>query len=59
MAQFAAVAVLAFQDQVADDDAAADAGAERVEHHAVGPTAGAGPVLAQRRRVGVVLEGGR
>src|SRR5262249_53845876 len=54
-----AVTVLALDDQVADDDATADTGAEREQHHAVGVLAGAEPELAVGRRVGIVLEGRR
>ena len=46
-------------DEVADDDAAADAGAEREQDHAVGALARSGPVLPVGGGVGVVLKGGR
>jgi hypothetical protein len=59
MTQFGAVAVLAFHHQVADDNAAADAGAECEQDQAVDAAARSGPVFADGRRVGVVLEGGR
>ena len=53
---FAAATVFAFDERVADDDAAADAGAEREQHEAVVLLAGAGPELAVGGRVGVVGE---
>src|SRR5262249_4786880 len=59
MADFRAVAVFALQDGVVDDDAAADAGAEREHDHAASAAAGARPVLSVGRRVRVVLKGGR
>ena len=59
VARFAAVAVLAFEDHVVDDDAAADAGAEGEQHHAVRVAARADPELAVGGGVGVVLERGR
>ena len=54
MATLAAAAVFAFDQRVADDDAAADAGAERQQHQAVILGAGAAPELAVGGRVGVV-----
>ena len=57
--QFAAVAVRPLDHAVVDDDPAADPGAEGEQHQTVEVAAGPDPVLAERRRVGVVLEGGR
>ena len=57
--QFSAVAMLPFKHHVADDDAAADAGAEGEEHHAVRAFACADPVFAIGGGVGVVLKGSR
>ena len=51
---FAAVAVLAVEAKVADDNSAADARAQREQHHAVEIAAGADPKFAVSGRVGVV-----
>ena len=56
VAQFAGHAEIAVQDAAAGDDAAADAGAEREQHQVVHVAAGAHPLLAERRGVGVVLQ---
>ena len=56
MAKLGAVAVLAFHHVVFDDDAGADAGAEREEDKAAGIAGRPGPVLAVGGGVGVVLE---
>ena len=53
------VTVLAFHDQVANDDAAAHTGAEREKNHAVCVPAGSDPVFAEGRGIGVVLKSGR
>ena len=59
VADLGPVAVLAFEHLVVEDDAAADAGAEREHHHALDVAAGADPVLAEGGRVGIVLKRGR
>src|SRR5438477_2465840 len=59
MAELRAMAVLALHYQVANDDAAAHAGAERVQDHAVHVLAGSHPEFAISRRVRVVLKGSR
>lgn len=56
---FSAMAVFAFNDLFANDDAAAHACPQSEEHHAVCVTPGAYPILAEGRRIGVVLERGR
>ncbi len=59
VAAFGAVAVLAVDREVADDDAAADAGAQGEEDHAVEVAARADPELAVGGGAGVVGEGDR
>ena len=59
VARLAAVAVGALDHHVADDDAAADAGAKRQQDHALKIAARADPVFAIGGGVGVVLEGDR
>ena len=54
MATLAAAAVFAVDQRVADDDAAADAGAEREQHEAVILLARPAPEFAVSGRVGVV-----
>ena len=43
-------------DFAIDDEAAADAGTEREQHHVFASARGAAPILAERPRIGVVLD---
>src|SRR5262245_6768734 len=54
--QLGAMAMFPLDHQVANDDAAADTGAERKEHHAMDVAASTSPELAERRGIGVILE---
>ena len=56
VADLRAVAVFSLDDQIADDDATANARAQRKEYHAVHVFAGSDPEFAIGGRVGVVLE---
>jgi hypothetical protein len=56
---FSAVRVLTFDDDVVNDDAAADTGAQRPHHRAGRVVSGADPELAECGGVGVVLQHGR
>src|SRR5262245_19526182 len=59
VSQFRPVALGTFDDNIIQDDTAADAGAEREEDHALAAATGPDPILAVCGGVGVVLERGQ